>query len=195
MRTLNPPLDLAGRALPLENIGISCFRLRHERHKSAIFWSKLGIYRFDSRRAPFGVLYTAGTLEGAALEVFGDQWIDRRIMSQESLRRYRLSVLIPADPVLLVDTTGANLNKLSVDSSLFASLDYRMTRRWAKAFMTHPANAQGFIYHSRKNPELLNYAYFVTDQMIGNLAEQDEMALEDAPGLGDFLDGYEVRIV
>ena len=195
MRKLNTPIDLDGRTLPLQKTGTSCFRLRHERHKSAFFWSKLGIYRFDSCRAPYGILYTADTLEGAALEVFGDQWIGRRIMSRESLRRYRLSVLIPSDPVLLVDTTGENLNKLSVDSSLFASLDYRVTRRWAKAFMTHPANAQGIIYHSRKNPELLNYAYFGTDQMIDNLVEQDEMALEDAPGLALFLDSYEIRIV
>ena len=159
------------------------------------FWSKKGIYRFDSKSARYGVLYTGGTLEGAALEVFGDQWVKRRVLSRMLLKKYRVSVMLPTRRLSLVDTTGSNLNKLSVDSSLFASINYRLTRSWARAFIEHPSNPEGIIYHSRKNPLLLNYAFFGTDDVQDSLVEQDAVPLEAAPGLGAFLDHYDVLLV
>jgi RES domain len=103
--------------------------------------------------------------------------------------------MLPTRRLSLVDTTGSNLNKLSVDSSLFASINYRLTRSWARAFMEHPSNPEGIIYHSRKNPLLLNYAFFGTDDVQDSLVEQDALPLEDAPGLGAFLDHYDVLLV
>jgi hypothetical protein len=195
MRPAPPPGNLAQQALPLQLFAAPVFRIWQNHHPSAFFWSKKGIYRFDSKSARYGVLYTGGTLEGAALEVFGDQWVKRRVLSRVLLKKYRVSVMLPTRPLILVDTTGSNLNKLSVDSSLFASINYRLTRAWARAFMEHPSNPEGIIYHSRKNPLLLNYAFFGTDDVQDSLVEQDALPLEDAPGLGDFLDHYEVLLV
>ena len=195
MRPAPPPGNLAQQSLPLQLFAAPVFRLWQNHHPSAFFWSKERIYRFDSKSARYGVLYTGGTLEGAALEVFGDQWVKRRVLSRVLLKKYRVSVMLPTRRLSLVDTTGSNLNKLSVDSSLFASINYRLTRSWARAFMEHPSNPEGIIYHSRKNPLLLNYAFFGTDDVQDSLVEQDALPLEDAPGLGAFLDHYDVLLV
>jgi RES domain len=129
MRPAPPPGNLAQQSLPLQLFAAPVFRLWQNHHPSAFFWSKKGIYRFDSKSARYGVLYTGGTLEGAALEVFGDQWVKRRVLSRVLLKKYRVSVMLPTRRLSLVDTTGSNLNKLSVDSSLFASINYRLRTR------------------------------------------------------------------
>jgi hypothetical protein len=165
------------------------------RHPSPFFWSKLGIYRFDSKSARFGVLYTAQTLEGALLEVLGDEWTKSRALSRTQLRQYRMSIILPKSPIKSIDTTGPELNKLGVDSAFFASLNYRVTRSWARAFMLHPSAPEGIIYHSRKNPHLLNFAFFGTDMVQSILTLDDDMLLENAPGLDEVLDKYEVLII
>ena len=195
MRPAPPPGNLAQQSLPLQLFAAPVFRLWQNHHPSAFFWSKERIYRFDSKSARYGVLYTGGTFEGAALEVFGDQWVKRRVLSRVLLKKYRVSVMLPTRQLSLVDTTGSNLNKLGVDSILFASINYRLTRSWARAFMEHPSKPEGIVYHSRKNPLLLNYAFFGTDDVQNSLVEQDALPLEDAPGLGAFLDHYEVLLI
>jgi hypothetical protein len=195
MRPAPPPGNLAQQSLPLQLFAAPVFRLWQNHHPSAFFWSKERIYRFDSKSARYGVLYTGGTFEGAVLEVFGDQWVKRRVLSRVLLKKYRVSVMLPTRQLSLVDTTGSNLNKLGVDSILFASINYRLTRSWARAFMEHPSKPEGIVYHSRKNPLLLNYAFFGTDDVQDSLVEQDALPLEDAPGLGAFLDHYEVLLI
>jgi hypothetical protein len=195
MRPAPPPGNLAQQSLPLQLFAAPVFRLWQNHHPSAFFWSKERIYRFDSKSARYGVLYTSGTFEGAALEVFGDQWVKRRVLSRVLLKKYRVSVMLPTRSLSLVDTTGSNLNKLGVDSILFASINYRLTRLWARAFMEHPSKPEGIVYHSRKNPLLLNYAFFGTDDVQDSLVEQDALPLEDAPGLGAFLDHYDVLLI
>jgi RES domain len=195
MRPAPPPGNLAQQSLPLQLFAAPVFRLWQNHHPSAFFWSKERIYRFDSKSARYGVLYTGGTFEGAALEVFGDQWVKRRVLSRVLLKKYRVSVMLPTRQLSLADTTGSNLNKLGVDSILFASINYRLTRSWARAFMEHPSKPEGIVYHSRKNPLLLNYAFFGTDDVQDSLVEQDALPLENAPGLGAFLDHYEVLLI
>jgi hypothetical protein len=55
--------------------------------------------------------------------------VKRRVLSRVLLKKYRVSVMLPTRPLSLVDTTGSNLNKLSVDSSLFASINNRLRTR------------------------------------------------------------------
>jgi hypothetical protein len=162
MRPVPPPPDLATARIPLHtySAGIRVFRIWQKHHSSPFFWSKKKLYRFDSKSAPYGVLYTAATLEGALLEVFADQWIKQRVLSRALLANYRASVIGSSDTLRLVDTTDQNLNKLGVDSMFFASTNYRLTRAWARAFMKHPSNPEGILYHSRKNPLLFNLAFF-----------------------------------
>jgi hypothetical protein len=186
MRPARPPQDFAQRSVPLHVHleGVPVFRFWQKHHPSAFFWSKKGIYRFDSKSARYGVLYTAESLEGAALEVFGDQWIKRRELSRALLANYRVSVIRSAQALTLVNTTGKNLNKLGVDSIFFASINYRLTRIWARAFMEHPCCPQGILYHSRKNPLLLNFAFFGTQEVQDALTEGEVRPLETAPGFG-----------
>jgi hypothetical protein len=99
--------DVRRRTRPLQLFATPVFRLWQNHHPSAFFWSKKGIYRFDSKSARYGVLYTGSTLEGATLEVFGDQWVKRRVLSRMLLKKYRVSVMLPARRLSLVDTTGS----------------------------------------------------------------------------------------
>jgi hypothetical protein len=108
---MRPVLEILHNSLFLCSCSLPpVFRLWQNHHPSAFFWSKKGIYRFDSKSARYGVLYTGGTLEGAALEVFGDQWVKRRVLSRVLLKKYRVSVMLPTRRLSLVDTTGSNLN-------------------------------------------------------------------------------------
>jgi hypothetical protein len=137
------------------------------------------------------------------LEVFGDQWVKRRVLSRALLANYQISVI--ADPQIsvftaprtlkLVNTTADNLNKLGVDSMLFSSINYRLTRVWARAFMKHPSCPQGILYHSRKNPLLLNFAFFGTSEVKNLLAEVDVGPLETISSFNEILDRYEVSLV
>jgi hypothetical protein len=103
-------------------------------------------------------------------------------------------MLVMSPPGSLVDTTGTYLNKLGVDAAFFASLNYRLTRMWARAFMAHPSEPGGIIYHSRKNPELLNYAFFGRDFVQDHLVEIRQGMLEDHEDFGSVLDEYEIQL-
>src|SRR5260370_17235087 len=101
MRPAPPPGNLAQQSLPLQLFAAPVFRLWQNHHPSAFFWSKKGIYRFDSKSARYGVLYTGGTLEGAALEVFGDQRLKRRASKcRRSHHLIPLSLLFSSCPFI-----------------------------------------------------------------------------------------------
>jgi hypothetical protein len=159
MRLPAPPADLNDRPLPEVWVEGAFWRLWRDDYASPFFWSKKGLYRFDSRSAPKGVLYTGCTFEAAVVEVFGDPWREGRKLSAALTARYWVSCL-ECSGASVVDTTGVGLNRLGMDSMLFASTQYRLTRRWARAFMEHRSRPGGILYHSRKNPQLTNCAFF-----------------------------------
>lgn len=134
MRLPSPPADLNNRPLPLIPADGEFWRLWLDDYHSPLFFSKKGLYRFDSKSARHGVLYTGCTFEAAVVEVFGDLWLAGRRLSAALAARYWVSRLL-ADGVAVVDATGRGLNYFGVDSMLFASTNYRLTRRWARAFM------------------------------------------------------------
>ncbi|MBV9488503.1 MAG: RES family NAD+ phosphorylase [Verrucomicrobia bacterium] len=195
MRLPSPPHDLDDRPFSLVGAAGRFWRLWRDEYASPFFWSKKGLYRFDSKSARYGVLYTGRTLEAAVVEVFGDRWVTgNRRMSRSLADRYWATRFFCLG-VPVVDTTGSGLSLLGADSMLFASTEYRITRRWARAFMTHRSDPHGILYHSRKNPNLRNYAILEPAKSRLRYSKSRDVRLPQSPDFGEILDRYEIALV
>jgi RES domain len=190
-----PSPELSKRTLPRRKPPKTVIRLSRQEFRDPIFWSTKGKYRFDSPTARYGVLYAAATFEGAILEVFGDRWIEYRAVSEQLLRSYNLVKLSIGPGLWMVNTLGPNLVSAGVDARLFASTDYEKTQAWGRAFMEHPQNFDGILYHSRKNPRRLNYAFFETESAQAAIKIADTFPLIDTDDLFSVLEQYEIKLL
>jgi hypothetical protein len=141
-----------GKTLPLIQLPDRLIRISKKSYADPVHWSKLGVHRFDSPVAIYGVLYTSNTVETAILEVFGDQWAEFHEIDSADLALFDVCELQVTSPLKVVNATGRHLNRLGTDSGFFASTDYSKTQAWARSFMTHHQAPQGIRYNSRKNP-------------------------------------------
>jgi hypothetical protein len=190
-----PSPELLKRTLARRRVPKTLVRLSRREFRDPIFWSTKGKYRFDSPTARYGVLYTAASLEGAILEVFGDRWLEHRAMSEQLLRSYNLVKLTIAPELWLVNTLGSKLLFAGIDARLFASTDYEKTQAWGRAFMEHPQNFDGILYHSRKNPRQLNCAFFETELAQKAITIGDSIPLIDTNDLYPILERYEIKLL
>jgi RES domain len=190
-----PSPELLKRTLARRRVPKTLVRLSRREFRDPIFWSTKGKYRFDSPTARYGVLYTAASLDGAILEVFGDRWLEHRAMSEQLLRSYNLVKLTIAPELWLVNTLGSKLLFAGIDARLFASTDYEKTQAWGRAFMEHPQNFDGILYHSRKNPRQLNCAFFETELAQKAITIGDSIPLIDTNDLYPILERYEIKLL
>jgi RES domain len=190
-----PSPELLKRTLTRRRVPKTLVRLSRQEFRDPIFWSTKGKYRFDSPTARYGVLYTAASLDGAILEVFGDRWLEHRAMSEQLLRSYNLVKLTIAPELWLVNTLGSKLLFAGIDARLFASTDYEKTQAWGRAFMEHPQNFDGILYHSRKNPRQLNCAFFETELAQKAITIGDSIPLIDTNDLYPILERYEIKLL
>ena len=190
-----PSPELLKRTLPRRRSPKTLVRLSRQEFRDPIFWSTKGKYRFDSPTARYGVLYTANSLEGAILEVFGDRWLEHRALSEQLLRSYNLVKLNITSGLWLANTLGSNLMFAGIDARLFASTDYDKTQAWGRAFMEHPQNFDGILYHSRKNPRKLNCAFFETESAQKAITVADTGPLIDTNELYPILERYEIMLL
>jgi hypothetical protein len=190
-----PSPGLSKRTLPRRRSPKTLVRLSRQEFRDPIFWSTKGKYRFDSPPARYGVLYTANSLEGAILEVFGDRWLEHRALSEQLLRSYNLVKLNITSGLWLANTLGSNLMFAGIDARLFASTDYDKTQAWGRAFMEHPQNFDGILYHSRKNPRKLNCAFFETESAQKAITVADTVSLIDTNELYPILERYEIMLL
>jgi RES domain-containing protein len=190
-----PSPELLKRTLARRRVPKTLVRLSRQEFRDPIFWSTKGKYRFDSPTARYGVLYTAASLEGAILEVFGDRWLEHRAMSEQLLRSYNLVKLTIAPELWLVNTLGSKLLFAGIDARLFASTDYEKAQAWGRAFMEHPQNFDGILYHSRKNPRQLNCAFFETELAQKAITIGDSIPLIDTNDLYPILERYEIKLL
>jgi hypothetical protein len=191
-----PGEDFNRRKLVLVRPGSSVIRINKTSFPNPLFWSRQGKYRFDSTEAPFGVLYAASDIEGAILEVFADAWVEgRRRISLALLQTYEVAEIRVSTDLRLVSTLGKQLDLLGADSRLFASTEYHATQSWGRAFMTHPRKPDGILYHSRKNPPKLNYAFFEKDSAPVSFHITNRLPLTAHPALDATLDRYQVALL
>ena len=190
-----PAADFGKRKLARRRTPKNLVRLSRQEFRTPIFWSSKGKYRFDSPTARYGVLYTAATLEGAILEVFGDRWREEPAISEALLRSYNLVTIGTTGSLWCVNTLGSNLVSFGIDARLFASTDYEKTQIWGRAFMEHPRTFDGVLYHSRKNPLLLNWAFFETKPAQAGVTVLDTIPVIESEDLYPILEKYEIRLL
>jgi hypothetical protein len=90
---------------------------------------------------------------------------------------------------------GSNLLFAGIDARLFASTDYDKTQAWGRAFMDHPQNFDGILYHSRKNPRQLNCAFFETEPAQKAITVGHIVPLIDSDDLYPILERYEIKLL
>lgn len=195
MALTDPPDILKSQHLPVTSVEGTLFRISHQKFADPIYWSKRGLYRFDSPTANYGVLYTGRTFETALLEVFGDQWLDSRIVARDFLKEFGVCEISLERRLKAVNLSGKELNRLGTDANIFASLAYGVTQRWACAFMEHPDKPHGIRYPSRKNQRLHNFALFSTPAASAVLAIRRRYQLLDHPHLYRLLQSYKVALI
>ena len=193
------PTDLAGRLprlrLPLVRLPEKLIKLSERKYSDPIHWSQLGIHRFDSAGARYGVLYTSNRIETAILEVFGDQWMEERQVAGSDLERCDICELEVRGSLSVLNAAGKHLNRLGTDANFFATTDYSVTQTWAAALMTYPRGPAGIRYNSRKNPERINYAVFGSPAAKSAIRLVKRYPLIEYDRLFRFLFQYDVKVL
>ena len=195
MALTDPPGILKSRHLPLTSVEGTLYRISHQKFADPIYWSRRGLYRFDSPTAAYGVLYTGRTFETALLEVFGDQWLSSRIAARDFLKEFGVCELGLERRLKVVNLSGKQLNPLGTDANIFASLAYDITREWARVFMDHPDGPHGIRYPSRKNQRLHNFAIFSTPVATAAVTVTRRYPLLEHPNLYRLLQSYKVALI
>jgi hypothetical protein len=195
MQLGDPPDALYQWRLPTKKTPVELIRISETKHPDPIYWSKLGLNRFDSPFAPLGVYYTGQDFETALVEVFGDRWMTTRKLNRADLAPYTVHRIELKEPREVVNLTGKGLSRIGTDANLCASYDYAVTRKWAIAFMCHPQKPQGIVYHSRHNPRKLNYALFGDAPCNDQLKPIHKIALLEHPELFKTLYAYRVPMI
>jgi hypothetical protein len=195
MALTDPPAALKSQRLPLVSVEGTLFRISHQKFSDPVYWSRRGLYRFDSPAAKHGVLYTGRTFETAFLEVFGDQWLASRIAARGFLKEFDVSEIGLRRRLKVVNLSGRQLNPLGTDSNIFASVAYDVTQRWASFFMEHRSAPHGIRYPSRKNERLHNFALFNTPDAIEAVTATRRYPLLDHPRLFRLLQSYRVALI
>lgn len=115
-----------------------------------IFWSRKGIYRFDSAGAPFGVLYSACNLTTAILEVFGDKLRRTPRLTISEIERYDIYAVRVSEDAQTVALEGPNLAQIGATLGSFAG-SYPLSQKWGLALMQHRAEIDGLVYLGRRS--------------------------------------------
>jgi hypothetical protein len=144
-----PPSGLRNIDLPASHIDTTWFRICRRNYASPVFWSRLGVYRFDSRNARWGVYYAAESVAAAFQEVFGNKVRWNRPLDWSELKDsvvWRISI---PSAFLGLNLFGENLTVIGATLQCFVS-NYPKSQRWGAALMSHPAELDGLVYLGRR---------------------------------------------
>ena len=195
LRPLSGPSHVRTRALPIRSWSGAAFRICRI-GRDPIYFGKQALSRFDDPRREFGVLYAAGSAEGAFVETcIRDERADGRSISETFLRERRLTLISFPAPLRLVDLTGRELSWLGADGRLTTGA-YGLSQRWSRAFWSHPDRPDGILYCSRFNLSLQCVALFdragkgVTSKDLGPLLGTGNLEL-----VGEMLARYRLALI
>lgn len=165
--------------------------------RDPMHFGKQALSRFDDPRREFGVLYAAGSAEGAFVEtcIRDERRGDCRCLSQAFLEERRLTRISFPQPLRLVDLTGRGLSWLGADGRLTTGA-YSLSQRWSRAFWSHPDRPDGILYCSRFNLSLQCVALF--DQVGAGVSWEDLGPLFDTRNLvlvGEMIDRYGLALI
>lgn len=165
----------------------------HRCRRSARFFGKTGLYRFDAPAGEYGVLYAGEDDFCAFVEAFGDP-LDIRVISRGDLRQYCLSRVTASRPLHLVDLTAHGLSQLGADGRLTSGDDYALSQRWGRALWGHPQQPDGLVYRARHDPSKESVAIFDRATLVLRLRRLRRV-LDDQAHLGEILKCYGFALV
>jgi hypothetical protein len=145
-----PPPWLSEAPLSLARVSGTWFRFSPTRYPSPIFWSRQGIYRFDSSDARWGVCYLASSPLGALLEVFGDKITYRKPLDWKEIEQRSVWLVRTPDTLRGFELLNENLSLIGATLQCFVS-SYPKSQRWGAALMRHPADLEALVYMGRKS--------------------------------------------
>jgi hypothetical protein len=186
-----PPSDLRTRKLPLRSVDGPWIRL-HGCRRSARFFGKTGLNRFDAPAGEYGILYAGEDDFCAFVETFGDP-LDTHVVSRSDLRT-RCFTRVTARGALVVDLTAEGLRRLGADERLSTGDDYVLSRRWALALWTHPVQPDGLIYRARHDPSKQSIGIFDRAGRVLRFRRLRTVA-DDEARLAQILDHYGFGLV
>lgn len=187
-----PPPNLHTRPLPVRSTRGPWIRL-HFCHRSARFFGKTGLHRFDAPAGEYGTLYAAEDDFCAFVEVFGDP-LDARVVSRSDLRQHCLSRVTAHRLLHLVDLTAQGLSQLGADGRLTTGDDYGLSQRWARALWDHADQPDGLVYRARHDPSKASVAIFDRAKAALRLRRLRRI-LDDQIRLAQILDRYGFALV
>lgn len=196
LRPLSGPSHVRTRPLPVRSWSGPAFRICRIQ-RDPIHFGKQALSRFDDPRREFGVLYAAGSAEGAFVEtcIRDERPGDGRCLSEMFLRERRLTRISFPQRLRLVDLTGRGLSWLGADGRLTTGA-YRVSQRWSRAFWNHPDQPDGILYCSRFNLSLQCIALF--DRVGAKVSWEDLGPLLEARNLelvGEMLARYDFALI
>ncbi len=187
-----PPPNLHTRALSVRSARGPWIRL-HLCDRSARFFGKTGLHRFDAPAGEYGILYAGENDLCAFVEVFGDP-LDARVVSRSDLRQRCLSTVTAKRPLHLIDLTAQGLSQLGADGRLTTGDDYGLSQRWARALWNHVDQPDGLVYRARHDPSKESVAIFDRASPALRLRRLRRI-LDDQARLARILDHYGFALV
>ena len=193
----DPPEDLAQRPLPILSVasGTIWYRLHPLVYEARpLYFGHGRENRFAPPSEEYGVLYAGDSPHCAFIETFGRE-LGIRVVTEAVLHTYCLTEVRVLGALPLVDLTGARLRRLGADARLPHG-EYGLTRRWSRAFWSHPEQPGGLAWHSRLDDDRLAIALFDHAQALVAPACQGSLLLPRHRGLlTDILDTYEFGLL
>jgi hypothetical protein len=187
-----PPSDLRARKLPLRSVEGPWVRL-HSCRRSARFFGKTGLNRFDAPAGEYGILYAGEDDFCAFVETFGDP-LDLHVVSRSDLRGRCMTKVTPRRALRLVDLTAEGLRKLNADERLATGDDYGVCRRWARGLWDHPARPDGLVYRARHDPSKESVGIFDRADRVLRFRRLRTL-VDDEARLAQILDHYGFALV
>ncbi len=154
MKRLVPPepsADLAQIALPKPaKIRPVWFRLCASKYSSPLFWSRKGIYRFDSPHARWGVCYAASSIRAAFQEIFADKIRSNKGIPWAEISDLCVWRIYAVQGLRTIELYGPTLSLIRATLQCFTS-SYGLSQRWGAALIEHSADLEGIRYMGRRS--------------------------------------------
>ena len=191
-----PPAVLDSRALPIQQISRTWYRIHACAH-DAIYFNRQPVARFNAPAGEYGTMYLGSEVACCFVKTFGRlntvAGTTVRSVSQAQLLAACLSEIIPTRSLALVDLTGPGLWRLDADARLCAG-NHAEARLWGRAFWAHPSQPDGLLFPARHDPSLLSVALFERARSAVQAGTPQSLGALPLATLGALLSRYDFSL-
>jgi hypothetical protein len=180
---------------PIAQIPGPWFRV-HQTVRTAIYFGRNSVYRWDAPDQSYGVLYAGESWQGAFMEsVLHDP--TQRIVLQSELKKRSMAFIKTATPLRLVDLSeGVVLRALGLSEADTKGYPYTRSQEISKAIQMAGWNIHGIRYASRLEPKLACLALFDCPDGFVNALDLDELLAPGNQGLvRSMLNQYQIHLI